>query len=185
MVLTIWKTLPEFPFYQVSNTGKVKMLNKGVWENRPAHNSNGYLVVRIKNRRGEWHNVAVHRLVAMAFVPKPPSDEKLEVNHIDENKANNRADNLEWVTRSQNIQYSYDRKSTSEKRGVKVVQLSPDGEFIKRWNSYTEIAIALEIPISRIRENCGKWGRNRQRMINGYRWVLEKEWLANNGINDL
>ena len=49
--------------------------------------------------------VSVHRLVAMAFVNNPNPDKYKEVNHIDENKLNNNADNLEWCTRSYNQKY--------------------------------------------------------------------------------
>lgn len=56
-------------------------------------------------KNGKSITVAVHRLVAQAFLAKPAH--ATEVNHIDKNKLNNHYTNLEWVTRSQNIRHSY------------------------------------------------------------------------------
>ena len=61
----------------------------------------GYLQVKIVgNYRGNKHTF-IHRLVAEMFIPNPLG--KLEVNHIDGNKTNNAAVNLEWVTHAENI----------------------------------------------------------------------------------
>lgn len=69
------------------------------------YNKDGYVVVSLPTDK--WHKtmtIAVHRLVATAFVPNP--DNKPEVNHKDYNRANPKADNLEWVTHHENILYS-------------------------------------------------------------------------------
>jgi hypothetical protein len=60
----------------------------------------GYKMVNIRHIDGKFYPRMVHRLVAKAFVSG--YDEGLQVNHIDENKQNNRYDNLEWVTSKQN-----------------------------------------------------------------------------------
>ena len=65
-----------------------------------------YGVVTYRNEKGKWTNAYVHRLVAAAFLPNP--DHLPQVNHKDGNTRNNRVENLEWVTASQNRQHSYD-----------------------------------------------------------------------------
>lgn len=66
----------------------------------------GYETVRLW-LEGRTDNWLVHRLVALAFIDNPK--DLPEVNHIDEDKCNNTVDNLEWVTRSQNIQHSVEK----------------------------------------------------------------------------
>jgi len=62
----------------------------------------GYLKVCICGKQ-----VSIHRMVAEAFIKKPIDGNIYEVNHIDGNKKNNKAGNLEWVTKSQNIKHAY------------------------------------------------------------------------------
>lgn len=66
-------------------------------------NPDGYPRCNIKTDNG-WTTVTTHRLVAIAFVPNP--NNLNEVNHIDYNRANCHADNLEWITHADNVRYS-------------------------------------------------------------------------------
>ena len=89
----------------VSNLGRVKVVyTSGKTRLCKQYDQFGYLYVHItlNGKRGLY---IVHRLVATAFCEKPPSDEKLEVNHLNENRADNRAENLEWCTHRQNLNY--------------------------------------------------------------------------------
>ena len=78
---------------QVSNLGRVRtafgIITKG------SEHPSGYRLASVNGGRDK-----VHRLVAKAFLPPPPSDEHTQVMHIDGDRANNRPDNLKWVTRS-------------------------------------------------------------------------------------
>jgi hypothetical protein len=86
---------------QVSNLGRVCTGNGIVTEG--SERTTGYMTAGIN---GKKHYV--HRLVAQAFLPPPPSEKHTQVNHTDGDPANNRADNLAWVTPSENTQHSYD-----------------------------------------------------------------------------
>lgn len=66
--------------------------------------SSGYLKVSLI-ANGKSKNVMIHRMVAVTFIPNP--EHKEQVNHKDGDKTNNRVDNLEWVTRSENMQHAY------------------------------------------------------------------------------
>lgn len=54
-----------------------------------------------------YYKVSVHRIIAFTFIPNPDPDKYIEVNHIDGNPENNNVDNLEWVTKSQNMIHAY------------------------------------------------------------------------------
>lgn len=144
----IWKTVivngETYKNYQVSNLGRILSLNyRGTGRAEllePADNSNGYLMVYLyKNRKGKW--CLVHRLVAEAFLPNP--DNLPQVNHIDENKENNRVNNLEWKSPKDNCNHGTRNerifeKTTNGKLSKKVLQFTIDGEFIREWPSTAE-----------------------------------------------
>ena len=60
------------------------------------------MIILYKNSVGKWHSVS--RLVAKTFIENP--ENLPQVNHIDENKLNNKADNLEWISAKDNVRYS-------------------------------------------------------------------------------
>lgn len=65
----------------------------------------GYSRLSYRNNDGKCCGIAIHRLVAKTFIPK--IDGKDIVNHIDNDRLNNRVDNLEWVTAKENVYHSY------------------------------------------------------------------------------
>mgnify|MGYP003308107517 CR=1 FL=1 len=93
-------------------------------------------------------------LVTTALIPPPPSDQHTQVNHKDGDPANNRADNLEWVTSSQNIRHSFDtnaeRKSGASKRSKPVFgrRYGAEGEWVE-YASVNAAARALELTRAR------------------------------------
>lgn len=92
--------------YEISNQGQVISLYFGKRKIlKPGIMNSGYYFIPLRKAK-KAKNFSVHRLVALHFISN--SDYTLEVNHKDGNKLNNHASNLEWVTRSQNVQHSYD-----------------------------------------------------------------------------
>ena len=113
-----WKPIEGYEGrYEVSNTGKVRSLNYGgtkgkVKELAPQDNGRGYLAVWLWDADGRNHHY-VHRLVAKSFIPNPQNF--LEVNHLDEDKSNNQASNLEWCTSKHNVNYGSRNSRASDK----------------------------------------------------------------------
>lgn len=104
--MEIWKSIPGFEKYQISNFGRAKSLNKRTWTNSEflflvhVSNNNAYRALDVyhNNKRTRFK---IHRLVAELFIGPPPSP-KHEINHIDGNPSNNNVNNIEWVTKSEN-----------------------------------------------------------------------------------
>lgn len=97
----VWRPVVGYEgWYEVSNIGRVRRCGGRVLTN--LQGSRGYELVNL-SVRGKTRLWLVHRLVAMAFVPNPCGFDV--VNHLDENKTNNRANNLEWTTLAENFNY--------------------------------------------------------------------------------
>jgi hypothetical protein len=112
----IWRPVKGYEgLYEVSNDGQVRSLDIYIdcgYGTKRLHrgkiipsraNNRGYFTITLW-RGGKQYRTTVHRLVAEAFIPNV--DNKPQVNHIDEDRSNNRSDNLEWVTDNENKAHS-------------------------------------------------------------------------------
>lgn len=127
----IWKDIPGYEgLYRISNTGRVLVLASGEFLTQ-RKNKDGYLRVKLW-ANGKRRFMYVQRLVAVAFVPNP--DKLPEVNHKDERKNNNCAENLEWCTHHYNMNYGTRTTRAAITRSRPVVQIK-GGVVVKRWES--------------------------------------------------
>ena len=103
-----WRDIPDLSPFQASNLGRIRntktsnILAGGI--------SNGYRMVSI-SINGKTKTYYAHILVATCFLgerPVTPDGQKYEINHKDLNRANAAVENLEYITKSQNITHSYD-----------------------------------------------------------------------------
>ena len=105
----IWKVIPNYSMYEISNYGRVfsHYKNKCMSAGLTIDDSRGYCIVNLKrdgvNKRETRY---VHRLVAEAFIPNP--DNLPQVNHKDGIKTNNYVDNLEWCTGEYNSKHAHE-----------------------------------------------------------------------------
>lgn len=113
--MEIWKDIPidELDNYQVSNLGQIR--NKTTFKLlKLCIKSTNHIFVRITFKDKSKKNYQIHRLVLLSFVPIENS-KNLLVNHINNNPSDNRLENLEWVTFSQNSNRTYKNKSRNRK----------------------------------------------------------------------
>lgn len=145
-----WKDIPAFPGYQVSEQGRVRSHNKttftehhGIrrWKDRILKQKSSYdgskRVCLWKD--GQEHTILVHRLVAEAFCTGGELYSDLTVNHIDGNRSNNRASNLEWMTLRDNILYGYEHNQYPQTN----CQLISEDGAIHNFRSLTQACTYL------------------------------------------
>lgn len=102
----IWKKVPNHDLYMVSNYGEVMNVKRNKLLT-PRKNDRGYLSVLLYYNCGKkYKSYRIHRLVLSCFDNVDYTSHKLECNHNDDDKQNNRLDNLCWVTRKQNMNWN-------------------------------------------------------------------------------
>lgn len=191
--MEIWKDVKGYEgFYQVSNTGRVKSLDRTIYFsdgrirkyagqilNRNSKTSSGYKQCILKVN-GISKYAYIHRLVAETFIENPKN--KREVNHINGNKDDNRVENLEWVTASENDYHAVKSglRFPSEKQkaiasyygklnGKPVIQLTRTGDTVCRYGSASEADRAMGFKLGSVGEAC----RGKCKTRGGFVWKYE------------
>lgn len=182
--------------FQISNRGKIKRSEyisrngKGFYVLKEklkicSYNADGYKIVGLRGRL-----FLLHRLIAKAFIPNPNNYPC--VNHKDENKLNNRYDNLEWCSEkynnnfgkhNQNISNSLKGKAKSEDHILKIIESRnrfpvfqidmKDGVILEEYRSMREAERSTGIFESNISQCC----KGRTRSAGGFRWKYKNKTL--------
>lgn len=162
MIKEEWRDIKDYEgLYQVSNLGRVKSLPRlrhNQYNNieiimKQKKTPNGYLQVSL-SIDGVQTLKNVHRLVAEAFIPNPHN--LPQINHKDENKANNIFTNLEWCSSKYNMNYgNRNEKAANALKGRigyhrQILQYDLNGNLIKEWDGAYEAGDALGLDRSSI-----------------------------------
>lgn len=176
----VWKSVAGFPKYDVSNLGRVaSFVGRSPIILRPGSRPYGYQLVILRGGYGRF----VHRLVAQAFLGDPPLGH--EVNHRDGNPANNRLENLEYMTRRQNMMHAIERNGGHWMKGVSKAGRAIIGQDLDGGpdKAFTSIFNAAKFIVQRIQSNGGPVkdpkniapnihaALNRPKESYGYRWI--------------
>lgn len=172
----IWKDIKGFEGrYMVSNLGRVKSIkyrHHNKIEILKQENNNNYKRVCLFTKDGKRKHFKVHKLVAMTFIPNPNNYN--EINHKDENPHNNCVINLEWCNRSYNINYGNRNKKVAIKNNKSILQFDKDNNFIKQYDSITEV----ENKFNFNRSNIIACLKNRILSAYGYKWKYADKRVA-------
>lgn len=160
----MWKQTQINPRYEVNELGEVRTISSGHIKAQKTDRY-GYKVVCLSEGRDKRKYATVHRLVAQAFIPNPHGYP--QVNHKDENKANNCVENLEWCDAHYNSHYGTGRQRSDDGRCKPVVALK-DGKVVARYRSTKDAAEALGLNKSTIRGVLKQ--RRWQHTAGGFEW---------------
>lgn len=114
----------------------------------PQLDKNGYEKVQMMSDDGKRHRYSVHRLILENFNPVEGMD-KLQVNHKDGNKRNNKLENLEWVTCQENINHAINNNLRAKINGASKLSIEQVKEiFIRANNGETNISLGEEFKVN-------------------------------------
>lgn len=170
----IWKAIEGYEgLYEISNIGNVRSVDRYIHKVErgtpcvsfcrgrilsPGDNGKGYQFVLL-NYKGKSKSYYIHRLVAMAFIPRVKG--KDYINHKDGNKKRNNVDNLEWCTTAENnehkmkvIKHFTSLLGRSNVKNRKKIGLFKNGVLVEKFDSLKEASVKLHLNYNNISMIC-------------------------------
>lgn len=196
----VWKSVGVFKgidytgSYEASTFGNIRSIDRTViYKNGKRYNYKGQMLNPQKNSKGYFHVILyyngkphtclIHQLVMNTHNPNPDPEIYTDINHIDEDKTNNRLDNLEWTTHKENNNHGTHNKRVSNSLrktlGREVVQLDLNLKFIKKWDSVALIHELTGYSDNAIQNCLLKLSKS----SSGYIWVYAEEYYSNNYLS--
>lgn len=174
--LEVWKAIPDFEgYYEASTLGRIRSVDRDVklsngqirhYKGRiiiPHLSSRGYMLLSLYIK-GKEYKFSVHSLVAKTFLG---SSEGMEVNHKDENKANNKLRNLEYVTHQYNLNYGSHNVNMATTLCKRVAKYDLQGTLLGVYTSSKEAASSIG---RKPNTNIGSCCRGEIKTAYGYIW---------------
>lgn len=159
--MTKFKKVDNHPTYLVSNDGKIyNTIRQSFLTPRKRQGNIGYCSVSLNNK-----HYSIHKLVAIHFIPND-DEQKTMINHIDGDRFNNRVENLEWVTQSENMRHAFDTNLRADNKSV--AQYTLDNVLVATHNSCNDASRTLKLDKdvgSQIGRSCKKSG-----LYRGFIW---------------
>jgi hypothetical protein len=161
----IGKEIVDYPNYIITKDGEIYSISHKKYIS--SRDNAGYQYVTLYNNTGIQKDFSIHYLVAKNFIENP--DNCPMVNHKNHNRNDNRVENLEWVTYSENMIHF------GKKNGKSVIKLDIDNNILKIYNTIKDASEENNISSSNISNTC----KDRQKTAGGFKWKYnEKKELA-------
>lgn len=175
----IWLETKDFSDYEVSNMGRLRRKTKNgyKYQKLSTRDKDGYVKASM-NKDGKRHYLRMHRIVADNFIENP--DFKPVVNHKNGIKDDNRAENLEWSTISENTQHGFDTLGRIGQNGgtnQRVKVLYDSGEIFC-FNSQLECSKFLGLSLSYVSSTIKRDEENKKRKTRKYTIVRDCEGVT-------
>jgi len=141
-----WKVIKDFDTYEVSDLGRVRNIRTG--RIMKTANSHGYRSVPLR-KDGKAKRFRVHRLVAQAFIPSV--DGKVLVDHINENRADNKVSNLRWCTYQEYVDFHFElhpeKRFCKKRAAAKYVRETPEAKKVRLQKASDRSAEAYGVSV--------------------------------------
>jgi hypothetical protein len=174
----IWKEVDGFDNYEVSNQGNVRNIKTGRIL-KPGLDNYGYQLVVLSSNK-KTHTKKVHRLVLLSFARN--TENKATVNHINGIKTDNRIENLEWSTNSENCLHAFSELNRTPSRAMlgkfgknhnnsKPIIQYKDGIEVGRYEGQMDAFRKTGISFKHISEAC----HGKIKSSGGFQWSFENK----------